>query len=116
MEPERRKGAFRYRDTRGQRIRDEATLARIEALAIPPAWKDVWISPRSTAKLQATGYDAAGRKQYLYHRGFRAAAGAGEVRQPHPLRRALAGVARGDGGHFDQDDFDRERVSASPSG
>ena len=39
---------------------------------IPPAWKDVWISPRARAKLQATGVDAAGRKQYLYHPEFRA--------------------------------------------
>jgi DNA topoisomerase-1 len=56
-----RKGAFRYYDSGGKRITDESKLARIEALAIPPAWKDVSISPRSTAKLQATGFDAAGR-------------------------------------------------------
>src|SRR6478672_12903698 len=68
-----RKGAFRYRDGRGRLIGDAATIARIEALAIPPAWKNVWISPRSGAKLQATGFDAAGRKQYLYHPTFRAA-------------------------------------------
>ena len=52
--------------------RSERKLERIEALAIPPAWKDVWISSRSTAKLQATGYDKAGRKQYLYHPEYRA--------------------------------------------
>src|SRR4029079_5792038 len=59
-----RKGAFRYYDSGGKRITDDGTPALIEALAIPPAWKEVWISPRSTAKLQATGFDAAGRKQY----------------------------------------------------
>jgi DNA topoisomerase-1 len=47
-------------------------LARIEALRIPPAWKDVWISPRPHAKLQATGIDKAGRRQYLYHPEYRA--------------------------------------------
>jgi DNA topoisomerase I len=47
-------------------------IERIEALRIPPAWKDVWISPRPEAKLQATGVDAAGRRQYLYHPAFRA--------------------------------------------
>ena len=64
---------FRYLDARGRRIRDPEKVARIEALAIPPAWKDVWISPRPSAKLQATGTDAAGRRQYLYHDNYRAA-------------------------------------------
>jgi DNA topoisomerase-1 len=59
-------------DSRGRPITDEAALARIDALRIPPAWKDVWISPRSNAKLQATGMDKAGRRQYLYHPQFRA--------------------------------------------
>jgi DNA topoisomerase I len=63
---------FRYEDARGNRIIDPEQLERIESLAIPPAWKEVWISPRSGAKLQATGVDAAGRRQYLYHPAFRA--------------------------------------------
>jgi DNA topoisomerase-1 len=67
-----RKGRFTYYDSRGKRITDPAQLARIEELVIPPAWKDVWISPRATAKLQATGVDRAGRRQYLYHPEYRA--------------------------------------------
>jgi DNA topoisomerase I len=63
---------FRYEDSRGRPITDEAALARIDELRIPPAWKDVWISPRATAKLQATGVDKAGRRQYLYHPEYRA--------------------------------------------
>jgi DNA topoisomerase I len=63
---------FRYEDSQGRRITDADKLARIESLVIPPAWKDVWISPRPGAKLQATGIDAAGRRQYLYHPAFRA--------------------------------------------
>lgn len=63
---------FRYEDSRGRRITDPEQLARIESLAIPPAWKDVWISPRPGAKLQATGVDSAGRTQYLYHPAYRA--------------------------------------------
>jgi DNA topoisomerase I len=59
-------------NARGRPITDAAALARIEALRIPPAWRDVWISPRATAKLQATGVDTAGRVQYLYHPEFRA--------------------------------------------
>jgi DNA topoisomerase I len=64
---------FRYVDSRGRTIGDEEQLERIRALAIPPAWTEVWISPRPGAKLQATGVDSAGRRQYLYHATFRAA-------------------------------------------
>jgi DNA topoisomerase-1 len=67
------RGRFRYVDARGRRIDDSASLERIAGLAIPPAWRDVWISPRPGAKLQATGIDAAGRVQYRYHPAFRAA-------------------------------------------
>jgi DNA topoisomerase IB len=63
---------FRYYASRGNRITDPAKLARLEQLRIPPAWRDVWISPRSNAKLQAVGIDAAGRRQYLYHPEYRA--------------------------------------------
>jgi DNA topoisomerase I len=66
------KRSFRYFDARGREITDEQKLERIRSLAIPPAWKDVWISPSARAKLQATGLDAAGRKQYLYHPAYRA--------------------------------------------
>src|SRR5436305_13265709 len=66
------RGHFRYVDGRGNAISDEEKLERIRALVIPPAWKDVWISPSASAKLQATGVDAAGRRQYLYHADFRA--------------------------------------------
>ncbi|MGN6798082.1 MAG: DNA topoisomerase IB [Gaiellaceae bacterium] len=70
-----RKGSkrrFRYYDARGREITDEQRLERIRALVIPPAWKDVWIAQSARSKLQATGIDAAGRKQYLYHPDFRA--------------------------------------------
>ena len=63
---------FRYVDARGRQITDKGQLERIESLVIPPAWTDVWISPRPGAKLQATGVDAAGRRQYLYHPDYRA--------------------------------------------
>jgi len=63
---------FRYQDARGRPVTDGEALARIDALRIPPAWKDVWISSRPHAKLQATGVDKAGRRQYLYHPDYRA--------------------------------------------
>ena len=62
----------RYLDADGNEITDETQLERLRALAIPPAWTDVWISPSPRSKLQATGIDAAGRKQYLYHPSYRA--------------------------------------------
>src|SRR5687767_8347619 len=62
---------FRYLSCDGRVLRDVATLARIRALAIPPAWTSVWICPRPEGHLQATGRDARGRKQYRYHSRFR---------------------------------------------
>jgi DNA topoisomerase I len=64
----RRRGrGFSYEDMAGDAIEDEETLERIRQLAIPPAWKEVWICPDPFGHIQATGYDEAGRKQYLYH-------------------------------------------------
>jgi DNA topoisomerase I len=68
----RGKKRFRYFDADGREITDEERLERVRALAIPPAWSDVWISRSARSKLQATGVDAAGRKQYLYHPAYRA--------------------------------------------
>jgi DNA topoisomerase IB len=64
---QRRGSGFTYRDAGGERISDEETLARIRELTIPPAWEDVWICPDPLGHIQATGTDAAGRKQYRYH-------------------------------------------------
>jgi DNA topoisomerase-1 len=63
----RRGRGFSYEDGSGEKIADEETLERIRQLAIPPAWKEVWICPDPFGHIQATGYDEAGRKQYLYH-------------------------------------------------
>ena len=64
----RRSGrGLNYRDTDGATVRDKATLARIRALAIPPAWTDVWICLWPNGHIQASGRDARSRKQYRYH-------------------------------------------------
>jgi DNA topoisomerase I len=65
-------GRFRYKMPGGKDLRDKATLKRIRALAIPPAWRDVWIAPFANAHVMATGRDARGRKQYRYHTDFAA--------------------------------------------
>jgi DNA topoisomerase-1 len=67
----RRGRGFGYVDEDGRRVDDPDVLARIGELAIPPAWDDVWICPYPNGHLQATGTDAAGRKQYLYHEFWR---------------------------------------------
>jgi DNA topoisomerase-1 len=67
------KDGFRYLDAHGEPVKDEATLARIKGLVIPPAWQDVWICAQANGHLQATGRDARGRKQYRYHPKWRTA-------------------------------------------
>ena len=62
---------FSYRDPLGQDVTDTETLRRIGALAIPPGWTDVWISPDPLGHIQATGVDSRGRTQYLYHHFWR---------------------------------------------
>jgi DNA topoisomerase-1 len=70
----RRRGpGFSYSDADGQVVRDRDTLARIRALAVPPAWTDVWICPWPNGHVQATGRDARGRKQHRYHARWRRA-------------------------------------------
>ena len=70
----RRRGrgrGFEYLDEDGRRITDTETVTRLAELRVPPAWKDVWICSDPMGHLQATGEDAAGRKQYLYHQRWR---------------------------------------------
>jgi DNA topoisomerase-1 len=84
--------AFSYRAPGGQTIRHRAELARIRALAIPPAWTDVWISPRPDGHLQATGRDARGRKQYRYHPDWRAVRDSAKFDRMLAFARALPGI------------------------
>ncbi|HEV7229412.1 DNA topoisomerase IB [Brevundimonas sp.] len=86
----RRSGTgFTYLDAKGAKVRDEATLARIRALAIPPAWTDVWICPRATGHIQATGRDVKGRKQYRYHADWTAHASGDKFDRLPAFARAL---------------------------
>jgi DNA topoisomerase-1 len=109
---EGRRSRFRYLDGRGNRITDEDKLERIRSLAIPPAWTEVWISSRATAKLQATGIDGAGRRQYIYHPDFRAQQEQAKydrlIRFAERFPDLRAAMAR----HFEGEVLDRERVSA----
>src|SRR5258705_5562580 len=80
----RRSGAgWTYYAPDGERIRDAATRRRLDSLAIPPAWTEVWICPDASGHIQATARDARGRKQYRYHPSYR------EARDKSKFRRML---------------------------
>ena len=109
----RRRGrGFEYRDDEGRRITDPEEIERIRELGIPPAWEDVWICPDPRGHLQATGTDAAGRKQYLYHEDWRTRRDAQKfddmVRFAHALPDLRARVEA----DLDGDELTRERVLA----
>ena len=106
------RGRFRYVDARGNAVTDKEKLGRIRALVIPPAWKDVWISPNPRAKLQATGVDAAGRRQYLYHAAFRAQQEQTKFDRLIRFAERLPDLRVATAEHMDHDELDRLRVSA----
>jgi len=83
---------FRYVDAGGKPVRDEDTLARIRALAIPPAWEQVWICAHANGHLQATGRDARGRKQYRYHPRWRSVRDEVKYERMLAFGRALPGI------------------------
>ena len=103
---------FRYVDSRGTAITDEEQLERIAALAIPPAWTDVWISPNPRARLQATGVDSAGRKQYRYHDSFRAAQERAKYEQLLDFGRGLPKLRRRTAQHLRLGPYEREWACA----
>src|SRR6185437_8792174 len=110
----RRGRGFSYVDDRGRPVKSAEDLARIRELAIPPAWEDVWVCPDPLGHLQATGVDAAGRRQYLYHARWRENRDREKFERMiqfaellPKLRRRLARKLR------DADEPDRETVLAS---
>jgi len=88
----RRGRGFGYVHEDGTPIEDPDELERIRGLAIPPAWKDVWICLSANGHIQATGYDDAGRKQYLYHQHWREAQDRAKFQRMEEFARALPGV------------------------
>lgn len=85
---------FAYHDRQGRLITDETVLARIRALAIPPAWTDVWICPRASGHIQAVGRDVKGRKQYRYHPDWSAHAAETKFERLPEFARALPKLRR----------------------
>jgi DNA topoisomerase I len=103
---------FRYVDAAGRAIDDEAELERIRDLVIPPAWREVWISPNPRARIQATGIDAAGRKQYRYHASFRAAQERAKFEELLDFAKALPGLRSRSARHLGAGPYEREWACA----
>jgi DNA topoisomerase-1 len=85
---------FVYFDTEGKEIKDEKRILRLNRLAIPPAYKDVWICPSPNGHLQATGRDDRGRKQYRYHERWRAVRDENKYEKMVIFGRALPKIRR----------------------
>jgi DNA topoisomerase IB len=101
---------FAYLDEDGRRIDDPQQLERVRDLAIPPAWTDVWICPDPMGHLQATGTDAAGRTQYLYHSLWRDRRDREKFRRMVRFARALPRARRRFAADVRSPDPSRERV------
>ncbi|HYD86187.1 MAG TPA: hypothetical protein VEA80_01815 [Vitreimonas sp.] len=104
---------FSYRDATGKVVRDEATLARIRALAIPPAWTDVWICASPSGHLQATGRDARGRKQHRYHARFRAVRDEAKFDRLSEFAKSLPAIRARIGADMRKQGLPREKVLAT---
>ncbi len=109
----RRSGrGFSFLTEAGKRVSDRETLERLRGLAIPPAWQDVWICQDPLGHLQATGIDAAGRKQYLYHPRWREHRDRQKFQRMTELGAVLPAARRRIRTHLEADDLTRERVLA----
>jgi DNA topoisomerase I len=104
---------FRYLDTNGHVIANPETLKRIQRLAIPPAWTDVWICPRPEGHLQAVGRDARGRKQYRYHPQWRQVRDETKFHRMAAFARALPKIRRRVTRDLKSKQLTREKVLAT---
>lgn len=109
----KRSEGFRYVDVDGKPVRDKATIERIKSLAIPPAYRDVWICPLANGHLQATGMDARGRKQYRYHLKWRAVRDETKYGRLMSFGRALPQIRERTSADLKKPDLSRERVLAA---
>ncbi len=108
----RRGRGFSYQEADGTTIVDREVIERIRELAIPPAWKDVWICPHPNGHIQATGIDAAGRKQYLYHPQWRENRDREKFAEMERFAKALPAMRERTGEDLARRGLVRERVLA----
>lgn len=105
--------SFAFFDADGQRIRDEDEIIRIRKLAIPPAYRNVWICPLRNGHIQATALDAKGRKQYRYHPDWRAARDASKFSLMVAFGEALPKIRATVREHMSQRGLTRDKVLAT---
>ncbi|MBM6593354.1 DNA topoisomerase IB [Microvirga pudoricolor] len=104
---------FAYMKPGGGKVEDDATLKRIKALAIPPAYTDVWICSKANGHIQATGRDAKGRKQYRYHAAFREIRESTKFEHMFAFARALPSIRETIDAHMKLRGLPREKVLAT---
>jgi DNA topoisomerase-1 len=104
---------FSYRNGRGETVRDPATVNWIRSLAIPPAWRDVWISPHRNGHLLAAGRDAKGRKQYRYHPRWRSFREEAKFERMLAFGRTLPRIRAAVAADLGRAGLDRDRVLAT---
>ena len=109
----RRGKSFAYKTPGGTAVKDAATLARIKAMVIPPAWEDVWICATATGHLQCTGRDVKGRKQSRYHADFRATRDEAKYNKVLDFAAALPTLRRTVKRHLKLPGLPREKVLAT---
>jgi len=103
---------FSYQEEDGTPVTDRETLERIAELVIPPAWRDVWVCPHPRGHIQATGYDEAGRKQYLYHPAWREHRDREKFAEMERFAKALPRMRERTGADLARRGLVRERVLA----
>jgi DNA topoisomerase IB len=103
---------FVYLDSEGRKVTDPEELTRIRALAIPPAWTDVWICIDPRGHLQATGIDVKGRRQYLYHPDWRLRRDREKFDHMLLFAEALPRLRKRCAVHLARPEFDREKILA----
>lgn len=108
----RRGRGFEYRTSDGGRIEDAAVLERLRALAVPPAWTDVWLCPYANGHILATGVDDAGRRQYIYHPAWHERMAQEKFDRMLQLAAVMPAVRGGVTRDLRQDGFGRSRVLA----
>lgn len=104
---------FYYRDPDGVRADDEEVIARVKALAIPPAWRDVWICSDPQGHIQATGLDEAGRRQYLYHEEWQARRATEKFERVGRFARRLPSLRQQVDEHLARSGLPRDKVLAA---
>src|SRR5690606_335915 len=102
-----------YSDKDGTKVRDKALIAYFKSLVIPPAWKEVEISEKRRARILATGYDAKGRKQYIYNPSYRQKQEAKKFDRIIHFAEQLEHMRRVTGQHLRKKKLTREKVLAS---